>query len=120
MAMTRLFIAFTLFLPLILGGSAQAQPPSPIGLVPPSPIRCFWTDATSKRDRTGAIFVNCQARDERGQVVWRQDDQGSRLVLESGYSGRGSLDVDVDGLWLTTANPNADTGIRILVPEFVP
>lgn len=116
----RAFIAITLWLPLIQGGSAQPQPASPVDLVPPPGIRCFWTDATSCRDRTGALFVNCQAKDERGQVVWRQDAQGSRLVLESGYSGRGSLDVDADGLWLTTADPNADTGIRILVPEFVP
>lgn len=111
-------LGFSVFLPMIVT-QAAAIPDTTI-LIPPAGITCFWTDATSKRDSTGGLFVNCQAKDERGQVVWRQDSNGSVLVLESGYSGRGSLDADADGLWLTTADPNAATGVRMRIEGFVP
>ena len=113
---------FPSYLPDVQSNRVEPQPPAHIR--PPDGVRCFGLDIHVAWDSTGSYFAQCQAQDGRGQVLWVQRPDGSRVLLRqygSSYGNKGNLFVAQDG-WAYVAVSNGDGSDTLVevVPGWTP
>lgn len=98
--------------------SAPRRIPHPAG------ISCFEKAQPVAEDGAGRLFVTCQAKNQRGQVVWFVDDTGAHSVFIGGaaYAGPGDLTILRSGqLALSTVGAlGSNTTWLVPIPEWVP
>lgn len=112
----------TIFLAMILGGSAQAQPPVPALVNAPAGVKLHYTGTDIEIDGAGVLYGRTRGTSERGEIVWRVEDGQSIVVLEPGPAsafGNGHLRI-FDGMgYLVTVTEKSNQVSIFPVPGWV-
>lgn len=98
------------YVPLV---QAQADRPVPAyAFGPPAGYTCFGTDGDTLIDVAGTRWHHCQAKDEKGQIVWAE---GASPVQQTGHGGRATFERGPDG-WAYLSVWDFDTASYWRVP----
>ena len=123
--MIRLSVfAFTVFLAMIIGGPADAQPQAeiPERINAPAGVKLHLTGTDVLQDGAGTLYGRTRGPSDRGEIVWRVDGDRSVIVLEPGPNdafGNGSLEV-LNGMgYLVSVTRDQQQVSLFAIPGFV-